>query len=274
MPVSLQKNMSEQFGRRIPQLMIDRISRYVKKLITRATRNQYLNEQQIVYIESKLNYEFNDKKLLVTALKHRSFLSVTNESRLLSNERLELLGDAVLGMIVVEHLFKKFDTKEEGEITAMKSLLVSRKILARIARKIGLGDAILMNEAEEKSGGRFRPSILADVFEAIVGAIYLDGGLEIVRRFIHEKLFIKFEQLIAEEQYKNFKSMLLEFSQSKNLGIPRYIVRQEQGPDHHKMFTIEVLINKKPLGVGKGNSKKKAEQIAAKNALKKFKVIT
>lgn len=232
-----------------------------------------LSDKAILQLESKLNYNFNDKNLINQAIKHRSYLSVTNESRLISNERLELLGDSVLGMVVTEYLFRTYQCKEEGDLTAMKSLLVSRKILARVAREIGIGKFILLNDAEEKSGGRDRPSIIADAFEAIVGAMYLDGGLAVVETFIQKKLLKFCDKILQEEHYRNFKSILLEYSQSKNLGLPYYHVRNEEGPDHEKLFTIEVLINNEVLGVGKGKNKKGAEQISAKNALKKLNVI-
>ena len=253
--------------------MLNKFSLLFKKIFRWRDRINNLSEDDISQIEKKLNYEFKNKDLIIQALKHRSFLAVTNESRLLSNERLELLGDAVLGMVVVEHLFKKFPTKEEGDLTAMKSLLVSRKILARIARQIGLGEAILLNDAEEKAGGRHRPSILSDAMESIIGAVYLDGGLETAVNFINEKLLCHVKEITSEERNKNFKSILLEYSQGKYLGVPRYHVNKEEGPDHDKLFTIEVLLNNNVLGIGKGNSKKKAEQIAAKNALKKIEIL-
>lgn len=253
--------------------MLTRISTLFAKLLRQHSKERYLSEKDIEKFETKLNYKFCDKSLIAQALKHRSFLSVTNESRLSSNERLELLGDAVLGMVVTEFLYKRFPTKEEGELTAIKSLMVSRKILARAATQIELGQFILMNEAEEKAGGRYRHSIIADAFESIIGAIYLDGGLETVIDFIYRKLLVRTEKIIVEEQNRNFKSMLLEYSQSKNLGLPQYVVRNEEGPDHEKLFTIEVLISNQVLGIGKGNSKKKAEQVSAKNALKKLNII-
>jgi len=253
--------------------MNGKIHFFIKKLLHRYPKIILLNKKAIDRIESRLNYRFTNKELIVQALKHRSFLSISNEPRLQSNERLELLGDAILGMVVIEHLFRRFPTKEEGELTAIKSLMVSRKVLASIAREVGLGEFILLSEAEEKAGGRSRSSILADAFEAICGAIYLDGGLKTVIDFIDEKLLSKIDEILTKDQYKNFKSILLEYVQSKDKGIPRYRVRKEEGPDHDKIFTIEVLINNKVFGVGKGNSKKKAEQIAAKNALKRIKVI-
>lgn len=232
-----------------------------------------LSNKAISQLEKKLSYTFNNKELIHQALKHRSYLSVTNECRIISNERLELLGDSVLGLVVTEYLYKKYQSKEEGDLTAMKSLLVSRKILARVAREIGIGKYILLNDAEEKSGGRDRSSIIADAFEAVVGAMYLDGGLDVAVKFIRQKLLRFCDRILNEEHYRNFKSILLEYSQSKNMGLPQYHVCDEEGPDHEKLFTIEVCINNQVLGVGKGNSKKGAEQISAKNALKKLNVI-
>jgi ribonuclease-3 len=210
---------------------------------------------------------FRRLELLQQALKHRSYLPQANERRVSSNERLELLGDAVLGLVVTEALYHRFPDKEEGEITAMKSLLVSRKILARFARQLDLGRFILMSEAEERSGGRSRPSIISDTFEAVIGAIYIDGGLMPARAFIEAVVLKEIEPILGEEQHRNFKSLLLEYSQRYNLGVPTYAVRSEEGPDHDKIFTVEVRVQNRMVGVGAGNSKKRAEQSAAQNAL-------
>ncbi len=253
--------------------MLGKLNELLNKIFRSKTKQAYFEALNIAEIEAKLNYTFQNQDLIIQALKHRSYLTKTNEDRLHSNERLELLGDAVLGMVVIEYLYNEFPQKEEGELTAIKSLIVSRKILASIARKIGLGKYILMNEAEEKAGGRNRSSILSDVFESITGAIYLDGGLATVEKFIGEKILCHTKEIISIEQYRNFKSMLLEYAQGNSLGVPKYVVSREDGPDHDKRFTIEVLIDEKVLGSGRGNSKKKAEQIAAKNALKKINLI-
>ncbi len=267
------KEISFLNGLDLKKFMFTKISVALRRLFPRHLQATCLSDEQIARLESKLDYHFRNRALITQALKHRSYLSVTNEPRLASNERLELLGDAVLGMVVTEYLFKKFPTKEEGDLTAMKSLMVSRKILTRIANQIGIGEFVLLNEAEQKAGGRNRPSILTDTFEAIIGAIYLDGGLPAVVNLVHRKLLARTNKIISEEQNKNFKSILLEYSQSKNLGLPQYLVRDEEGPDHNKVFTIEVIINNEVLGIGKGNSKKKAEQLSAKSALKKLNVL-
>ncbi|NIR49493.1 ribonuclease III, partial [candidate division KSB1 bacterium] len=165
-----------------------------------------------------LGYEFYEPEYFVQALKHRSYLPLTEEDRIHSNERLELLGDAVLDLAVVEFLYHRYPNKEEGELTSMKSLIVSRRILARIGKALGLGDYILLSDSEEKSGGRKRASIISDAMEAIIGAIYLDGGLEQARDFIEQKILCNFDDLISEELHTNFKSMLLEYAQSQNIG--------------------------------------------------------
>jgi ribonuclease-3 len=219
-------------------------------------------------LKEVLDYEFKNEQLLVQALKHRSYLPVSNEDRVDSNERLELLGDAVLALVVVEFLYRRYPIKEEGELTSMKSLIVSRGILARIARVLALGDFILLSDSEEKSGGRHRASIIADAMEAVIGAIYLDGGLEKAREFIEHKILCNFDEIVSEDLHKNFKSMLLEYAQSQNLGAPYYKVQAVNGPDHEKVFTVEVIIQDEVLGVGTGNSKKRAEQEAAQEALR------
>jgi len=217
-----------------------------------------------------IGYAFSNTSLLVQALKHRSYLPEVNELRVQSNERLELLGDAVLGLVVVESLFRRFPEKEEGEITMMKSLLVSRKVLARSCRELDIGRFILVSESEAFSGGRTRPSILADTFEAIIGAIYVDGGLPAASKFIEDHLLLQMESTLNDEGHRNFKSLLLEYAQSRNLGAPAYFIYSEEGPDHDKWFTIEVKIQNQIMGIGQGNSKKYAEQHAAKNALEKL----
>ncbi len=214
-----------------------------------------------------IGYRFRRRELITQALKHRSYLPQVNERRSHSNERLELLGDSVLGLVVTEYLYRKFPEKEEGDITAIKSLLVSRKILTRIARKLNLGNFLLMSESEEQAGGRLRPSIIADAYEAVIGAVYLDGGLDPARQFVKQSLLCDMEQILSEEQHRNFKSILLELSQSRNLGTPYYNVLSEEGPDHNKIFTVEVRIQNRTMGMGVGNSKKRAEQNAAQHAL-------
>ena len=156
--------------------IIIKVSKFFRQLFRLAPK-RVIPEQLINDVELKFKYHFNNNALIIQALTHRSYLSITGENRLSSNERLELLGDSVLGLVVSEYLYKNFPDKEEGDLTSIKSLIVSRKILAKIARELDIGRYLLLNDAEEKAGGRIRPSIIADAIEAIIGAIYLDGGL-------------------------------------------------------------------------------------------------
>ncbi len=224
-------------------------------------------------ITRKLNYRFKDESILFKALKHRSYLTETGEERIHSNERLELLGDAVLGLLVTEFLYRRFPFKDEGTLTSFKSILVSRRCLSQFANEFGLGEHLLLNEAEEKSGGRRRASILADAVEAIIGAIYLDGGLDIARHFVETFILSNSDRLLSEGRMRNYKSILLEYCQSSNLEGPTYIIEEEYGPDHDKIFVISALVDSRKSGSGQGHSKKIAEQRAAKAALIQLNII-
>ncbi len=234
---------------------------------------KFLNPQrtsltsQLEDLMLRINYRFHDLSLLTQALKHRSYLVLTGEERLQSNERLELLGDAVLGLVVTEYLYHHHPDEEEGTLTNFKSLLVNRINLGRVAREFDLGKFIFLNESEERAGGRTRDSILADAVEAVIGAMYLDGGLEPARKMIHKHIATGLPGLLAETQLQNFKSLLLEHCQRENKQGPVYLVENEEGPDHNKLFTVGVLINGVKLGAGVGSSKKLAEQRAAEEAL-------
>jgi len=221
----------------------------------------------------KLGYTFKDPETLLLALKHRSYLIKTGESRSASNERLELLGDAVLGLVVTEYLYKNFPHETEGILTNYKSLLVSGRLLARVAKEIGLGKYLLLNESEARSGGRKRGSILADAVESVLGAVYLDGGLEEARKIIHSYITHRLDDLLGDDHLRNNKSLLQEYCQSLNLNGPYYRVEDEQGPDHLKIFTVSAIIDGRAVGVGSGTSKKKAEQSAANEALRELHLI-
>jgi ribonuclease III len=224
-------------------------------------------------LTERLGYTFKDRDVLYQAIKHRSYLTYSGEKRLESNERLELLGDAVLGLVVTDFLFLRYKNAEEGKLTNLKSLLVNRKILSEISRDFDLGKFILLNDSEEKSGGRNRESILADALEALIGAIYLDGGLDSAKVFIYKHITSRLGQLMEQERLKNFKSMLQEHCQGSNLTGPVYKVERESGPDHEKVFTVSVFVSGQKIGTGSANSKKKAEQIAAHETLAILKVI-
>lgn len=211
--------------------------------------------------------EFQDPSLLKLALTHRSYLSVTGQGPRESNERLEFLGDSVLGLVTSEFLYRQNPHEHEGQLTKTKSLLVSKAILSRRALALGLGRFVLMSHSEVESGGRQRLSILADAFEAVIGAIYLDQGFEAARTFIHRSLLKDTREIASDKQHANYKSYLQEYVQSTFHTHPVYRIRHEMGPDHSKQFVVDVMVGKRPLGTGKGRNKKEAEQAAARDAL-------
>jgi ribonuclease-3 len=183
---------------------------------------------------------------------------------------MEFLGDSVVGLAVNEFLYNKFPKLREGELTKMKSLLVSRVILSRTANLMGLGNYILLSEAENGSGGRGRASILADTLEGVIGAVYLDGGLEPARKLTERLLLREVHEILSDANLANYKSMLQEYVQGEFKTHPQYRISSENGPDHQKMFAVEVVVNGKTLGKGHGNNKKEAEQEAARDALLHF----
>jgi len=216
-------------------------------------------------IARKLGIKKNGLEILKQAMTHKSYLGDGNQ--LTSYERLEFLGDSVLGLIVSENLFSKFIEKQEGELAKAKAVIVSEPILADAARKFGLADALFMSAGEESSGGRNRSSILADAFEAVIAAIYLSEGLEAASAFVLRALGPILQDIEGEEHHKNYKSILQELSQSLYKKAPRYVVISESGADHDKTFVVEAQLNGKSLGQGSGKSKKQAEQAAAYEAL-------
>lgn len=217
--------------------------------------------------QEKIDYRFSRPDLLSVALTHRSFAKAGGQKRLPSNERLEFLGDSVLGLITADFLFLQYPDKLEGGMTKLKSLLVNETTLFQTAEMISLGKFILLSPEEDRSGGRGRASINADAFEAVIGAIYIDGGLGAVKPFIEKYILSRIEELAADENFRNYKGELLELLQSRSAGMPRYEVASESGPEHSKMFTIVVYSNGRRIGEGVGPSKKDAEQKAASVAL-------
>jgi ribonuclease-3 len=222
-------------------------------------------------LEKRIGYRFRNRELAESALKHRSIIFETGETREETNERLEFLGDAVLDLLAAEQLYEEHPHAREGDLTRMKSLAVSGRQLAGRARKLGLGQFLQISEGEDRSGGRNRGSILEDALEALIGAIYLDGGLPAARRFVQRHVVDPIPEggdLVDRE--RNFKSVLLEDAQSRGLGHPLYKVLSEEGPDHDKTFTVEVQVGGESAGVGLGRSKKQAEQAAAEEAAHRF----
>jgi ribonuclease-3 len=217
--------------------------------------------------EKALQYNPLKWKFFFQALIHRSYLQFVDE-KWESNERLEFLGDAILNFIVAEYLFKKYPDMEEGELTKLRSRLVNRKILAQRSKKFHLSDFLLMSTSAAQSVDNGSESIVADAFEAVIGAIYLDGGFEAARKFIYDSLINDANVFSLALTDDNYQSALLEYAQARSLGIPRYSVTHEEGPEHERRFTIEVSLGNKTLGTGSGRSKKEAEQSAAEHALK------
>jgi len=217
-----------------------------------------------------IKYSFKNQALYKRAFTHRSYTGQTGEE---SNERLEFLGDAVLGMIVTEQLYKRFPEKDEGELTKAKSSIVSRDTLALWAENVQLGTYLRLGRGEELSGGRHRKSLLANTFEALIGAIYLDGGIVPARNLICSTVLTDAEKYLDYKYRKNFKSRLLEFVQARSWKGPDYRVVADEGPDHDKRFIVKVFINDEPLGQGDGKSKKEAEQSAAREALKNLEIL-
>ena len=218
-------------------------------------------------LEAKLGYTFRDRMMLRNALLHRSHVHVTGQERERSNERLEFLGDAVLGLVVNEELFRNFPNRSEGDLTKMKALLVCGARLSEVAGQIDLGVHIRMSRSEAATGGRSRSSILADATEALLGAVYLDGGLAAASGVINRIVLEGSDSLLARRSLRNYKSRLQELIQARHKSPPRYRVLEVEGPDHDRLFKVAVTFNGKTLGVGEGRNKKTAEQSAAREAL-------
>ena len=225
---------------------------------------------QLGVLEAKLGYSFRDRNLLINALLHRSHIHVTGQDREQSNERLEFLGDAVLGMVVNERLFHQFPERSEGDLTKMKSLLVCGVRLSEVAVTFDLGIHIRMSRSEAATGGRQRSSILADTTEAIIGAVYLDGGLAPAAAVIERIVLAGSDKILARRSLRNYKSRLQEMIQARFKTPPRYKVLEVTGPDHDRLFKVVVKINGKGMGEGEGRNKKSAEQSAAREALSRI----
>lgn len=218
-------------------------------------------------LETKLNYKFNKIKLLESALIHSSY---ANEVRgnTHSNERLEFLGDSVLSIIVSEHIYNKYPNMPEGELTRLRASLVCEKSLCAFSRELGIGEFLKLGKGEDKNGGRERDSILADAFEAVLASIYLDGGMAAARKHVMNTVLRDLKHHCDEDTFKDYKTTLQEIIQRNPEESVTYILIDESGPDHDKSFTVEVHLNSNTIGTGTGKSKKQAEQMAAKQALK------
>lgn len=227
-----------------------------------------MDELQLSALQGALGYCFKDMALLVEALTHSSFANEAKNKGSKNNERLEFLGDSILGMTVAALIYKNCPKLSEGAMTRLRADLVCEKSLAKLAVDFGLGECLQLGRGEENGGGRKRPSILADAVEAVLAAMYLDGGLEPVSKLIAERLPPK--PRAAKIGRSDFKSVLQEIIQLKPEQTISYTTTDESGPDHMKVFTVEVRLNGSCVGVGVGKSKKEAEQLAAKAALGKI----
>ena len=223
-------------------------------------------------LESRLGVTFQNPSLLRQAFVHRSYLNENPEAKLVSNERLEFLGDAALGLVVAQRLYELFPTHEEGLLTELRAHLVRRDTLAHAAGRLGLGDCLLVGRGEESAGGRRRPSNLAAVFEAVAGAILVDQGLGGVDSFVTSALAEELEGVRSGVAPADPKSRLQVLVQSQGQPLPEYRTSKVEGPEHARLFTVEVCLDGKILGVGQGKTKRQAEREAARHALVELEV--
>ena len=221
-------------------------------------------------IESLLGLKFKNKDILKTAFIHRSYLNEHPEEKLPHNERLEFLGDSVLGMIVSKYIYEKYPTHPEGDLTNFRSSIVNAKSLSKAASSLKLGDYLYLSRGEEATGGRTRQFLLANTFEALIGAIFLDLGLAETKKFLSNYLLPSLEEIVEKKLYKDFKSQLQEKLQESVGTTPVYKIIEERGPDHAKIFRSAVFIDKEKIADGSGPSKQEAEQEAAKAALENW----
>ena len=236
-------------------------------------RKNKLNMKFFESLQKDLNYFFKDGDLLITALTHSSY---ANENKLGVegyNERLEFLGDTVLSLIVSQYLYKKYPHYPEGELTKIRAKVVCESSLAKAAEKINLGNYLLLGKGEEATGGRYSESILADASEALTGAIYMDSDFETVNRLMLDRFELDIVQAVDKGNlFIDYKTELQEILQKTNKSRLEYIVFKEEGPDHNKVFYMNVVINEIIIGTGAGKNKKEAEQAAAKDALQDMRV--
>lgn len=216
-------------------------------------------------LETAIGYRFHNISLLQNALAHSSYANERWHNSLMSNERLEFLGDSILGMLVADHLYRNFPNRPEGELTRMRADMVCERALAVVASQIGLGGHMLLGKGEELGGGRNRDSILADAVESVIAACYLDGGMEAAKQFVDRFVLIR----VPDTKLNNadYKTALQELVQQKRNQTLIYTLVGESGPDHDKHFVVELKLNDKVVGQGTGTSKKRAEQDAARQAL-------
>lgn len=229
-----------------------------------------MNNNNYEKLEKNLGIKFNNYNLINTALTHRSYLNEHREASLQNNERLEFLGDAVLEFIISSHLFIAYPEKPEGELTNIRAAVVRTESLAQESRNLGLGEFLKMSKGEEDSGGKDKDYLLANTFEAVLGAIYEDQGIQVCEDYIARTLLLKVENIVKNNLFIDPKTQAQEVIQAQFKVTPIYEVVKEEGPDHDKKFTVELKINNKRIAQGTGSSKQKAEEDAAKATLEKL----
>ncbi len=218
--------------------------------------------------EERSGHTFHSKTLLETAFTHRSYLNENRGNGREHNERLEFLGDAVLELVVTDFLYAKYPDKPEGDLTAYRAALVNTNSISDAATKLGMNEFLLLSRGEAKDTGRARQIILANAFEAVIGAVYLDAGYDAARKFIADQLFYKTDEVVEKRLWQDAKSRFQEIAQDRVGVTPRYEVVSQSGPDHDKRFVTGVYLNNDRIATGEGRSKQDAEQAAAENALK------
>ncbi len=223
-------------------------------------------QTELTKLQKILKVSFKDSGILLTAITHRSYLNEHREATWDHNERLEFLGDAVLELVVTDYLFAKYSEKPEGELTAIRAALVNTVSLSAASEKLGVNQFLLMSKGEAKDVGRARQYILANVFEACIGAIYIDQGYDAAKEFIAERLFPKTEEIVREKLWQDAKSRFQELSQEHASVTPTYETVSQSGPDHDRVFTVGVFLRREKIAEGVGRSKQEAEQEAAKKA--------
>lgn len=230
-------------------------------------KDGFEDQVNVPKLEKLLGYTFIDKAHLVSAMTHRSYLNENRDAMQDHNERLEFLGDAVLELVVTDFLFKKYPEKPEGELTAIRAAIVNTVSLADASTKLAVNDFLLMSKGESKDTGRARQYILANVFEALVGALYLDQGYDASAAFIAEHLFAKTDNIVEKRLWQDAKSRFQELAQEHHNQTPTYQTLTQEGPDHDRVFTVGVFIGKDKVAEGKGRAKQEAEQQAAEAAI-------
>ncbi len=223
-------------------------------------------------LQEQLEYPFNNLQLLLQALTHSSYVNEVDYVEAEDNEKLEFLGDALLGFVISDLLYTRYPHFREGDLAKLKSYVVSEQFLAELAKELSLGDYLLLGKGEKSSGGREKNSLLANSFEALIAAVYLDGGLEKACEFIYNRFSDKIQKLVKEHQILDHKSLLQEYTQMVFNCVPVYHLISKSGPDHDKTFEVQLSINDQVYSIGRGKSKKEAEQMAAKQTLMKLKV--